>query len=361
MITSRRPPEGGGNSGRIVFRHVDAGFDRYVLAGLSSLHSILPGAPPRYFHHYRDAFYARRAAEACREAQTDCIAFAACPQWAARLRELNPDARLVFFQRDEWLCAAPRDFNRFLECLDAVICPYGALAERISSRFPGIASRLHVVPDGVDANIFRPHRIRTRHRLLYVGRISEERGVQCLLDAFDTLRERYPDADLVMVGKEVRSSRESLVGTPFMGRTLRRGGRGIAERIRRRDGIALTGHVRYRDLPLMYSTASVLIVPSLVDTPSGLTLVEAMASGVPVVATRVGAAPEILKDGRAGILVDPGEPGQIVAAVEKIFDNRDTAARMGEAGRNAAEEKFNWKDVTARCLQAAGITDPGPS
>jgi len=342
--------------GNVEYLHVDVGFGRLLHGIASRARFLFPGSTKRYYRPSRDRYYARAAAALCREQGAAWIVFASCPQWASCLREHNPDARLVLFKRTDWLSGAPRGFERNLDPVDAVICPYKGLAERIARRYPTIKDRVHVVPDGVDLEAFRPHRVKSRHRILYMGRISPERGVHFLVDAFRLLKERYPDADLVLAGKPERSPRETLLGTPFAKRGLIGPGRtSYARRLLRKaraiGGVVLAYQVPHEELPPLYATSSVLVMPTLAETASGLVLAEAMASGLPIVASRNGAAAEIVQDGRTGVLVEPGSTQQIVSGVERIFDNREAAARMAEAARARAEKEFGWREVTVRCLE----------
>jgi len=339
---------------------IDSPFDRYVLGPLSRLHSLIPSSTGPYFGFYRDRSYARKAALCCADQKAACIAFGSCPQWAPLFKEHNPKARLVMFERTDWLSVAPLRFTKYLQLIDAVICPHRILAQRIAARFPILRERLHVVHDGVDTAVFRPNQLRSRHRILYVGRISPERGVHYLVDAFFSLRERYPDADCILVGKGERSPRESLLGTAFSGMGSFMGSRfgykrRIMSMIHDRAGLVLADEVTHEDMPNLYATASVLVQPALTDTASGLTLAEAMSSGLPVVASRCGPAPEMVQHGKTGLLVDPGDPHQIVAAIDRIFDNRENAAKMADVARNYALENLNWQETAARCLAVIGL------
>jgi glycosyltransferase involved in cell wall biosynthesis len=355
-----------GPRSRVV--RLDARADLLLLGTLSRLQSLLPGATKHFYRSYRDRYYATRAAAVCAREGASCIAFASCPQWAPTLRRENPKAKLVLFKRTDWLSAAPAGFERYLDFVNALICPYDSLAERICARFPSLSERVHVVPDGVDTQLFRPQKVRARHRILYVGRLSPERGVHVLVDAFQLLKDRYPDADLVIVGREERSPRETLLGTSFgrvnlpgqgrygYSRMLHRASRGVGD-------FFLAGQVPYERLPGFYASSSVLVLPTLTDTAVGLTLAEAMACGLPVVASRNGPASEVVQDGRTGLLVEPGDLNQLIGAVERIFDSRETAAKMAEASRAQALKNFDWKEITERCLDALGmpVTRPEPS
>ncbi len=352
--------EGSEPDGDVGVVQIDSRFDRYVLGPLSRLHALIPGSPGPYFGIYRDRTYARQAALLCAEQKAACIAFGSCPQWAPLFKEHNPEARLVMFERTDWLSVAPLRFARYLKLIDAVICPHRILAQRIAARFPALKERLHVVHDGVDTTLFRPNQLRSRHRILYVGRISPERGVHFLVEAFFSLRERYPDADCILVGKGERSPRESLLGTAFAGMGSFMGSRfgyrrRILSMIRERAGLFLADQVSHDEMPNLYATASVLVQPALTDTASGLTLAEAMSSGLPIVASRCGPAPEMVQHGRTGLLVDPGNPHQLVTAIDRIWDNRESAAKMADLARNYALENLNWQETAARCLAVVGL------
>ena len=365
-------------AGKIRVVRLDARLDLYLLGVLSRLQSFLPGSARHFYRSYRELFYARRAAALCAREGARCIAFSSCPQWAPVFRRANPKAGLVFFNRTDWLREAPPAFGKYLDFMSAVVCPYESLAGRIAERYPGLRERIHVVLDGVDTDLFRPQELRSRHRLLYVGRLSPERGIHLLVEAFRRLKERYPDADLILAGSPERSPKETLLGTSF-GRGRFFGAGGLCGSGCRLDpgssaseGIFLAGRVPYDKLPALYGSSTILVFPALVDTAAGLVIAEAMASGLPVVASRKGPAPEMILDGRTGLLVEAGSTDALVAAVERIFDNRENAAKMAETARARAVELYDWKRVTRRCLVEIGLGEalttplpagagPGPS
>ncbi len=338
---------------------IDDRADRFLTGSLSRIHSFVPGGVRPHFQSYRNRFFARRAAALCTEEGAGCIVLAACPQWAPLFKNLNPSARLVLLVRNDALCAAPARFVRYLNLIDRFLAPYDALAERLGNRYPSLKDRIRVVPDGVDTQVFRMERMRARQRVLYVGRRSPETGVHVLVGAFLKLKERYPGVELILAGPAGRTPRSRLLGTPTVHRHLLKGG-GLRP-WRRPFGVAMSkkgfftvGDVSREDLPRLYGSSTLLVLPSLVDSASGLVLAEAMAAGLPVVASRTGAAVDMVRDGRTGTLVDPGNVEQLASAVRMIFDNRETAAKMGESARKRAWEKYGWDRVAARFLDAVG-------
>ncbi len=97
------------------------------------------------------------------------------------------------------------------------------------------------------------------------------------------------------------------------------------------------GAVPYRDLPGKYAEASVLVNPSLSES-FGMTVVEGMASGLPVIATRVGGQEELVDDGITGLLIESEDPAQLADAIRQVRRDPERARLMGEAGKEAGQD-----------------------
>ncbi|HQY89676.1 MAG TPA: glycosyltransferase, partial [Tepidisphaeraceae bacterium] len=114
--------------------------------------------------------------------------------------------------------------------------------------------------------------------------------------------------------------------------------------------LKLTNHVEFlgevRDVPALLHRASLFVLPSLTEGVP-LTVLEAMACGLPVVATRVGGTPEALADGITGLLVPPGDPRQLADALLRIHNDASMAQRMGLAGRARVETLFDVRTMVA--------------
>jgi glycosyltransferase involved in cell wall biosynthesis len=198
-----------------------------------------------------------------------------------------------------------------------------------------------VIHNGVDAEAFaRTERRDTlaRHRVrppyaLFVGRISEQKGIFGLLEAADALPE---GVELVLCA--------SSPDTP---------------ELQARLAAAVVGRPRIRwinamlpveEVVQLYSHAAVFVCPSIYE-PFGLINLEAMACRTPVVASRVGGIPEVVVDGETGVLVEPGDPAALAAAIRLVLDDPTRAARMGEAGRRRVEAHFAWDRIAQRTLE----------
>jgi phosphatidylinositol alpha-1,6-mannosyltransferase len=125
---------------------------------------------------------------------------------------------------------------------------------------------------------------------------------------------------------------------------------GVADRVR------FLGEVSERDLPALYNLASVYVGPSrraerLGVEGFGISLVEASACGLPVVAGQSGGIPDAVRDGETGFLIPPEDPAAIAGAVSRLLGDAELAGRIGAAGRRAVETHYNW-DRVVRDLRA---------
>jgi glycosyltransferase involved in cell wall biosynthesis len=146
--------------------------------------------------------------------------------------------------------------------------------------------------------------------------------VSYFLEAAAVLAERFPDVYFVVVGDGAIK--------PELEEQARRLGLG------RR--IAFTGF--RNDVPEWMSEAAVSVLPSLSEGTSN-TLLESMAAGIPVVATRVGGNPEVIEDGVSGLLVPPRDSAALAAATARLLEDGDLAARLGDAGMRRVRELFS--------------------
>jgi glycosyltransferase involved in cell wall biosynthesis len=157
--------------------------------------------------------------------------------------------------------------------------------------------------------------------LLFVGRLHAEKGVFDLLDAFGCVRAAHPSAVLILAGDgPARPEMERIVAQ-----------RGWAETVR------LLGMVKNRDLPPIFRAADLFVAPSVTtrkwEEQVGMTNLQAMASGVPVVSTHSGAIPEYMPDGVAGILVPERNPAALAEAITRLLADANLRRRLGEGGR----------------------------
>ncbi len=201
-----------------------------------------------------------------------------------------------------------------------------------------------VIPMGVDLGEFRnlnkqnPGSVWSdAQRILFVGRLAEKKGVEYLIRAMPQVRSQVPDAKLTIVGDgPQRAMLEDEV-----------------EALGLRDAVSFEGARPNTELPAYYSAADVFVAPSVVaesgDTEAlGVVLLEAAGCGLPIVSTRVGGIPDVIKHNETGLLVEQKSPSELGTAVASLLKDRSRALMLGTAAQRHVTENFGWSDVAAR-------------
>lgn len=172
------------------------------------------------------------------------------------------------------------------------------------------------------------YRITAPRFLLFAGRLASNKGLPLLVEAFTRLAPRSPDLDLVLVGEDGGEGER-------VGALAQKAG--LSARVHR------VGFVRDEALlASAYAQASAFVLPSDYEA-FGLVLLEAMAQGTPVVATRVGGMPSIVEDGRNGRLVPPGDVGALTSALEELLSDPGRAKAWGKYGQERTVPRHSWE------------------
>lgn len=232
-----------------------------------------------------------------------------------------------------------------LERASAVTANSQATAAELCKAAPEV--RPVVIPMGVDLERFSPRSERANALrqtlapdgplILHVGRFALKKGQTYLLQAMLRIVQRQPRVRLAMIGfGPLQRTLESEV------RSL-----GLADRVR------FVGKVPHEQMPDYFAAADVFVLPSIVspsgDTEGlGVALLEALAAGTPVVASRVGGIPDIVKDGETGLLVPEKQPEALAKAILKLLEQPALGTRLVEEGRRHIEQHFSWPGVAQR-------------
>jgi glycosyltransferase involved in cell wall biosynthesis len=277
----------------------------------------------------------------------------------------------------EWLTQLDRTMieNRLKE-VDMVTGCSNYITEKVCQCFPQFANRCETVYDGVDVNYF-VNKINNTiieekkdvKNLLFVGRVSPEKGLHLLLDAFQKVIERFPQAYLKVVGSKWQLPLEWLVALSDDVKisSLSRYYKGVSKT--RKHGLSYFFHLQqqlfslninknvtftdfipYNRIINYYQNADVLVNPSFSEA-FGRSLIEAMACEVPVVATRVGGMTEIVEDGKTGILVKPGDASALAEAILRLLSDEVLRRSMGKAARKRAVELYSWERTVDKLLR----------
>jgi len=235
-------------------------------------------------------------------------------------------------------------YENLFKSLDAkvasrIVATTSAYAE--SSEFlADYLNKVRIVPNGVDLDRFRPGLdisgvrerlgLKDERIIFFAGRLVPYKGLEYLLEAFSALCERRNDLRLV------------LLGTGPLIADLRRRVRvmHLGEMVR------FIASVSEEELPRFYAASDVVVMPSRSRSEGFcISALQGMACGKPIVATRVGGVPFLVRDEKTGILVEPKDWRQLFSAISRILENPALAARMGRAGRRRAERFFSWSRV----------------
>lgn len=210
---------------------------------------------------------------------------------------------------------------------------------------PDRANRVYAVPLGADLERFRPglatagvrekYGLDAGRWLLTVARLFEHKGQDNGMRALHILRDSEPDL------------RYAMAGTGDYEPELR----ALAAKLGLGDRVRFLGFVPEEDLPALYNVPELYLGASRVAVNHvegfGISLIEAAATALPVVAGREGGMPEAVVDGLTGLLADPYDPVSIAESIQRILRSPELGAQLGTEGRRLAESKYSWQRVAS--------------
>jgi glycosyltransferase involved in cell wall biosynthesis len=211
---------------------------------------------------------------------------------------------------------------------------------------------MRIIPMGVDLKLFSgksPDRIRKRYGIasklvVFVGRLAEKKGATYLISAVSLLRKSFPDCKLLIVGDGPERKRLEM-------QVLAQG---------LKDSVIFAGSVPKESLPYFFAAADVFVLPSIVDRSGdteglGVVLLEAIASGVPVVASNVGGVPDIVHDRKTGLLVPEKNPEAIANAVLELFKSPWEAKSLSKEALQHVSKNYSWDVVASRFAEVYSL------
>jgi starch synthase len=229
-----------------------------------------------------------------------------------------------------------------VENADRVIAVSAEMKEDVLRYYRIDPAKVAIIHNGIDLRQYQPVGERSYLEqkgisgpyLLFVGRISRQKGILQLLDAMEELR--GGGLKLVLCA--------SAPDTPELEAEVR-------EKVAANpEVIWINEMVAKENVIQLYSHAEIFVCPSVYE-PFGIINLEAMACKAPVIASRVGGIKEVVVDGETGILVEPDRPDQLAAAIGKLAGNRQLIAKFKEAGRRRVEQSFGWDVIAQKTVQ----------
>lgn len=236
---------------------------------------------------------------------------------------------------------------RVFSTASTVICVSKQVAEYVK-RYPNTKSHVHVLPNGVNVSRFKASSSgRSRHEFTigFLGTLKPWHGVETLLESFRQFHRRYPKSRLLIVGDgPEREKLEAIIASYQLS-----------------SAVTFTGAVSPEAVPELLSKMNVAVAPYPVLENfyfSPLKILEYMAAGVPVVASRVGQISELIDDGTSGLLYSPGDINALTLALFDIFHKPALAENLACAARQKAEKHYSWDATVTRMLELAGVQKP---
>ena len=208
---------------------------------------------------------------------------------------------------------------------------------------------IQIIPMGVDIDFFSRTRNtegfqdgfdKKEQTILFAGRLIEWKGVDYLIKAFAQVLEKRSDVRLLILGSGPRKSILEDLSKEL----------NIQQKVEFHDAVC------QEELVLYYSRSDVFVLPSIVSDSGeteglGVVLLEAMAGGLPVIGTRVGGIPDIIKDGETGLLAQPRNPGDLAHKIEMLLADKELRQRLGKGGHDFVKQGFSWRHIAAKYLE----------
>jgi phosphatidylinositol alpha-mannosyltransferase len=273
------------------------------------------------------------------EPLTPSITWWALLQASALPRTITVGTFHAYHERPNWFYRQGKPiFKWFFARLDSLIAVSRAAYEFAHQMFPG---EYRIIPNGVDLNRFgrslkkNPAGPDDPVTILFVGRLDQRKGFAHLLEAFIRLKPNYPQARLQVIG-------------PFTPSECQ-----VYRQLVRADAatdVDFVGYVSPEELPHFYAKADIFCAPSLGFESFGIVLLEAMAAGLPVIASNIAGYRSLIVDGQEGWLTPPGQPQALAAALGQLLDQPRLRQSMGQRGQLKAR-CYQWDHLVDKILE----------
>ena len=215
-----------------------------------------------------------------------------------------------------------------------------ATRNELLNRFPLYSSKIKVIPMGIDVNIFKKRNLKKPKKytkntiLLFVGRLSDQKGIQYLIDAMPDLVRYDSKIKLLIIGEG-----------PYEKRLRER-----ANANKVTSNIEFVGSIPTTEIAKYYNFADIFILPSLSNKTGtealGLSLLEAMASRCAVIGTKVGGIRFIIKDGYNGVLIEQKDSHNISSAIIMLLKDKKKARKLGKNAAEFVKKHYSWDKIS---------------
>lgn len=353
----------------VQYRRFPTRFDQ-ISKGLQLIldqQQILAAQKPFFASYFYYLTYIWRIAIDLSRQNCDIVHIHNFSQFVPIIRAFNPHIKIVLHMHCEWLTQLDaRMIERRLQQVDRIIGCSAYITQTIQKHFPALRDRCVTVFNGVDTDLFHRKPAEPAQpenapkELIFVGRLSPEKGVHVLLAAFQRVLQHDPQVKLKIIGPKGSVPEEFIVrlSTEPAVQALKRfyTGPEYRDQLKQQltpdacDRTAFLGTISHSHLLEHYETADILINPSLSEA-FGMSLAEGMAMEIPVIGTLAGGMPDVVEDGKTGLLVPANQADKLAEAILYLLQDPDLRQTMGKAGRQRVLRYFSWDQVATSLLR----------
>lgn len=236
---------------------------------------------------------------------------------------------------------------RIFRSVNALTVTTNVQKEKLDQLYGFTSENIVVIPPGVDVHSFRPlqrgeKKVKTDLPDRYIfclSRVDSNKGHDLLLNAFDLVRNALSDIHLVIGGGSPKPQQRELEVLAEMRRIIDE--KGMHGRVH------IVGYVPDELLVPFYQQAELFVLPSIFE-PFGMTVLEAMACGKPVVASKFGGISNVISSGESGVLIDPSQFSEFADAMMRLLNDQQLAERIGREGNKIIQRHFGWEAIAEK-------------
>ncbi len=231
---------------------------------------------------------------------------------------------------------------------DLITVNSAATQEELLRRFPEAKKKTILIPMGVNTDCFKPRKIakppeyKGKKIILFVGRLSDQKGVQYLIEAMPAILKKHKNSLLLIIGDG-----------PYR--------QELEEKITEKKvngAVKFLGALQQDEIAYFHNICDVFVLPALSNETGtealGLSLLEAMASGCAVVGTNVGGIPTVVSNGKNGILIEQKNPKELSHAISSLLYSPKKAKVLGKCARESVKKNYSWKFVSKKFAEVYG-------
>jgi glycosyltransferase involved in cell wall biosynthesis len=254
------------------------------------------------------------------------------------LRKLNTNEKFML----EFNSLLRSSEKKLMKRSDALIAVSMYTKKELTEFYDIDEEKIHIIYNGVDVQKFKPNKDRVGLRrelgleekqkiILFVGRLYQRKGLDTLFQSISKVVQNFKDAKFVISGEGFRQNKEKLLK--------------LAEKLKIENSVLFVGYFPDEKLPDLYAASDIFVLPALYEN-FPFAILEAQATGLPVISTKVGGIPELVTNNKNGLLVEPANSEQLTEEIMILLKNPKFAEELGKRARQLIEEKFAWPLIT---------------